>query len=99
MSDTPRTDSFALLGKGHLFDQEDYDFCAVLERELASEKAKHAWRQIATAPKDGRNILVKTVDGDICEASFYCGVLCREYPTSISATHWMPLPEPPEVKP
>ncbi len=34
MSDTPRTDEFALSGKGHLFDQDDFDFCAGLEREL-----------------------------------------------------------------
>ena len=68
-----------------------------------------SWAPIATAPKDGTIILL-LVRGRVVEARWgcedggdynnlaweptYCGHIWRT-----AATHWMPLPPPPEAQP
>ena len=72
-----------------------------------SKKAMQ-WRPIATAPKDGRWILVSAVGW---EPEITCwspsvwgdgwhsgGIGSDSYGTSFDPSHWMPLPPPPEDK-
>lgn len=72
------------------------------------------WQPIDTAPKDGTPMLVygrwqgelHDIDDnpDIYHVCFDCGSYCvvgGEYYGSyvMGPTHWMPLPEPPKLKP
>jgi hypothetical protein len=63
--------------------------------------ATDGWQPIETAPRDGEMILAATADGRmmIWKASL---LQVAMEPTlsrhlQFPATHWMPLPEPPEV--
>ena len=60
------------------------------------------WRDISTAPKDGRGVLLTDEDGAVyggyweteCLAwAVHCGQPCVRTP---APTHWAPLPEPPK---
>lgn len=61
------------------------------------------WQPIKTAPKDETDILV-WARGKV-HVAYYddlgCGWLdahdCGDYAGHLSATHWMPLPAPPEA--
>jgi len=76
------------------------------EYTLSSHAAAPLWQPIETAPKDGTDILI---GGDFCYAG---GVVMVSYAGEDvqafvdmdgdvydSATHWMPLPKPPEATP
>lgn len=54
------------------------------------------WRDIETAPKDNRNVLVFVPDDIGVVVGYYLGkwvALCSNW--EIAPTHWMPLPAPP----
>jgi hypothetical protein len=65
------------------------------------------WQPIETAPKDGTNILVANAEGWVGQvfwqnrwynenhAGWMIANCDEEYGEYITATHWMPLPEPP----
>jgi hypothetical protein len=60
------------------------------------------WQKIETAPKDGRRFLVYVpIDGHRLVIAMYSrqGLLLDESikPMAFPASHWMPLPSPPEV--
>lgn len=76
--------------------------CAELLAENAALKeqlARHQWRPIKTAPKDGTEILIGSSISRSCGIGHYA----KHYDTLIyrnpigCVTHWMPLPEPPEA--
>lgn len=69
------------------------------------------WKPIETAPKDGTAILLSLSDGNMVVAEFVTvsdgssgwemfheelGDCRRGYFCSVTATSWMPLPEPPK---
>lgn len=53
------------------------------------------WQPIATAPKDGRDVLVFD-DGAITIASWFMDLWWDHGEMVPEPTHWMPLPEPPK---
>ena len=79
------------------------------ERDAAiarAEKAEAAlqWQPIETAPKDGRMVLIRTESGDEWTGTFaaYWSASRQAFFYSQdrsvpNATHWMPLPPPPET--
>lgn len=66
-----------------------------------------AWQPIATAPRDGRRVLVWIADKNYTGHAFArlwfystdgrLGGGAEGYNGDWRITHWMPLPEPPEV--
>lgn len=60
------------------------------------------WQPIETAPKDGTRILIATrsIDGGVQLVAWFgpaCAAFYDETGDSyIDATHWMPLPSPPQ---
>lgn len=94
---TPRTDAF-LASNAPVIAVKD--FMRQLERELADLKAKQAWRPIATAPKDGTEMLVY-VHGDIALMSYQIHCSAWMYSDGsiedeIDKALWQPLPETPK---
>ena len=81
-------------------------------RQLAAALAAHQWQSIETAPKD-RHILLLSSDGEqrVCRhmialedgaENWIYGRRLGHNPIAfalLDATHWMPLPAPPETKP
>lgn len=64
----------------------------------AAIAAADAWRPIETAPTNGR-FLFYSDRGDIDTGDMLNGKCCCEYMHGFGvATHWMPLPTPPEAK-
>ena len=62
------------------------------------------WKPIETAPKDGTIVLLyeprEPIDSHTIEVgAFNCeDWYCLMFTYTIYPTHWMPLPEPPEIK-
>ena len=56
------------------------------------------WKNIETAPKDGVKFLARNYDGMIHHAQMAGRMAFSLVSGSyLSATHWMPLPSPPET--
>ena len=53
------------------------------------------WLPMGSEPKDGTPFLVWLGDGTVLSASWYCQVLCHQYPYATRAKFWMPMPPPP----
>lgn len=58
------------------------------------------WRDIATAPKDGAEVLVYGPEDGVCVAvtglPWAEGMWISASEDRVDPTHWMPLPEPPK---
>ncbi len=72
-------------------------------RAAAAAAAAPQWQPIETAPKDGRRVLVAVEGVDRVVVAFWNGsawstVDANDW-SGRSVTHWMPLPQPPEINP
>lgn len=97
---------------------EDY---VEVKRERDEAREAMAWRPIDTAPKDGKQIIIAVLGGDVGQAFWHDGSECyghrgkvgwfwsedasqlltaanADNPPEYPATHWMPLPQPPEAR-
>ena len=77
---------------------------AVAERMKAFAPMVQAWQPIGTAPKDETEILLWFSEMEACHTGSWDGRQWRiDYAEGDHSdwvvTHWMPLPDPPEVKP
>lgn len=55
------------------------------------------WQPIETAPKDGRHVLVRLINGEVFRASFHrSGWWVATDLGHVNAKHWMPLPAAPK---
>ena len=70
------------------------------ERDLRAAAAQlelSGWRDIATAPKDGRQVLLATPSGRIADGYWSLHYKVWSWPyVLVNPTHWMPAPEPPK---
>jgi hypothetical protein len=65
------------------------------------------WMPIDSAPRDGGDFLAYSASRKECGVAYFIvtftefpSLICNNsYGESFNPTHWMPLPEPPEVKP
>ena len=68
-----------------------------LEAALAQHK-NNGWQPIETAPKDGTYILLaESKTKEVFEGSYFGGFWFNSGGDCVYATHWMPLPAPPET--
>ncbi|ENZ0268618.1 DUF551 domain-containing protein [Morganella morganii] len=47
-------------------------------------------------PLAGKRVLITTTHGNVVEATRYKGCEFNRFGQKCTATHWMPLPQPPE---
>ena len=52
-------------------------------------KPSSPWRPMGTEPKDGTPFLVWRGAGVVLSASWYCQILCHQYPYATRADFWM----------
>ncbi len=70
--------------------------------EIESLRAQLEWQPIETAPKDGTPLLIAFRNKEVAIAPWSKSGPMEVTPQldlGWTATHWMPLPEPPENKP
>jgi len=81
---------------------DDLDAALSAQGAAPEPQTAQGWQPIATAPKDGRGILVhggvaRWHVGDDCDGAWYSitGYKYPGRPIDWPVTHWMPLPVPP----
>ena len=70
--------------------------------EIESLRARLEWQPIETAPKDGTPLLIAFRNKEVAIAPWSKSgpmEVTPQFDLGWMATHWMPLPEPPENKP
>ncbi len=68
---------------------------------MPAPKQATDWQPIETAPKDGSNLLVVSANGRAMRIARFNGMYGWQVTPgqwSITPTHWMQLPEPPDVQ-
>ena len=80
--------------------EELFDRIASLEAEVEALKAERRWIPVSERlPEEGEEVVVAVEGGFVYPDTFDCvseGIL--HFYDSCNVTHWMPLPEPPEVE-
>ena len=72
---------------------------AELEAEIESLRAQLEWQPIETAPKDGAPLLIAFRNKEVAIAPWSKSgpmEVTPQFDLGWTATHWMPLPAPPE---
>ena len=85
-----------------------FELLQKIKAALESKAVPDGWQPIETAPKDGTMVLLygepynsageKIYVGQWDKDSFCFWFDCCSYGPECKATHWMPLPPPPEVE-
>ena len=98
--DEAREGLVAALQHADIFEYSRIEKPVLTEDLRALLSPEQGWREIESAPKDGRHFLAYEDTGDMYRAAFhrdgyliaFCGQPVVQSP---EPTHWMPLPAPP----
>ena len=75
-----------------------YEHNLKLEAEVEALKAEHRWISVSEPPKIDGTYLLRNTCTDVYSCNFIADTNTWVLSGYDSITHWMPLPQPPEVQ-